>query len=121
MLAGVGLVLMLAGLFGVLTYSVEQRTREIGVRLALGASPRGIARAVIGRGLQWMTLGLAAELAKTVGLYGLARNHMWGLERLDPVMVAAVSVLVLLAGLFACWLPARRAMSLEPTTVLRTD
>jgi ABC-type lipoprotein release transport system permease subunit len=89
--------------------------------LALGASPRGIARTVIGRGLQWMTLGLAAGLATTVGLYGLARNHMWGLERLDPVMVAAVSVLVLLAGRFACWLPARRAMSLEPTTVRRTD
>jgi putative ABC transport system permease protein len=119
--AGVALALAAIGLFGVMAYLVSQRTREIGVRLALGATRGEVFRQILGRGLALAGLGAAVGVGAAVGLSRVMDALLFSVSRTDPVTFVAVPiVLVVVAGL-ACYLPARRAMRVDPVIALRAD
>ena len=117
--AGVGLVLAAAGLYGVLTHLVSQRQREIGIRLALGASPRDIGRLVMARGFAMVGVGLGLGLVAALALVRVMRTLLYEVEPGDPVAVAAVVGLVTVTAGLAAWRPARRAMRVDPVRLLR--
>jgi hypothetical protein len=117
----VALGLVAVGLYGTLSYSVQQRTREIGVRVAMGALKGDIARLVFAQGGRWVGTGLAIGLAGSLALSSVLKSivyHMDGLTA-PPLLLAAVAVG--LAALIACWLPARRASQLDALEALRSD
>jgi predicted permease len=118
-LAGFGLVLASAGLYGVLSCLVTQRLREIGIRLAVGATARDIGRLVFGTGLVLTVSGLVVGLAAAVALVRVMRTLLFEVEPSDPVALAAVSAVVILASMAASWRPIRRAMRADPVTLLR--
>jgi len=107
------------GLFGVLSYNVAQRTREIGVRTALGATPGAIVRLVVGQGLTMTVIGLAAGLLASVWLTGLLGTFLYGVTAHDAISFAVVPLVLLLVALVACAVPARRAARVDPQRVLR--
>jgi predicted permease len=114
----VALLLATIGLYGVLAYQVSQRTREIGVRIALGSEPRGIVRLVIGEGVGLVALGLAAGLVGAVLLRGVIASQLYGVGPLDlPVMLAVIALLALVS-LLACLRPAWRASRVDPVVAL---
>jgi putative ABC transport system permease protein len=109
------------GIYGVTTYSVARRTREIGIRIALGASARDIVR-VIGRGVMTMvTLGVAIGVVAALPLTQLISSQLWGVTPTDPATFAAVIALIIVVALVACWLPVRRALRVDPTIALRCE
>jgi len=109
------------GIFGVISYAVMQRTREIGIRMALGAQASGIFRLVVGESLKLITLGLAIGLACAIAGTRLMRSFLYGLSALDVVTFAGVPLLLALVALLACWIPARRAMKVDPMVALRYE
>ncbi len=117
--AALGLAIL--GVYGVMAYAVAQRQREIGVRLALGAAPGAIRRLVIGQGSRLAFLGLAIGLAGATATATLMRTLLFGVPALDVVTFAGVSVLLGAMALLACWLPARRAMRVDPLVAMRED
>jgi predicted permease len=119
--AGLALLLACLGLFGVLSYAVTQRTREIGVRLALGATAGGVARLVIGHGLALTGAGLAAGLALSWLLTRTMRSLLYGVGAVDPTAFAAGVGLLAAVALGACGLPALRASRVDPIRVLRQE
>jgi len=119
MFASIGLVLAAAGIYGVLSYLVTQRLREIGIRLALGARPESVFRLVLRNGLSLTGTGLAIGLVASYFLVRVMRTILYEVEPSDPVAVAGVSVLLLATALVACWRPARRAMKVDPVNLLR--
>lgn len=119
--AGVGLVLAVAGLYGVLSHLVAQRMREMGIRLALGATPRDIGRAIMGSGLTLAAVGVALGLAASLGLVGLMRSLLYEVEPFDPAAIGAVCVLLIGSAMAAAWWPARRAMAANPVVLLRDE
>ena len=119
--AGVGLVLAAAGLYGVLSHLVSQRQREIGIRLALGASPRDIGRIVMIRGLAMVGVGLGLGLLAALVLVRVMRTLLYEVEPGDPLAVVAVVGLVIGTALVACWRPARQAMRFDPIALLRDN
>jgi putative ABC transport system permease protein len=119
--AGLALLLACLGLFGVLSYAVTQRTREIGVRLALGATAGGIARLVIGRGLALTGMGLAAGLALAWVATRTMRALLVGVGATDPATLAGVVALLVVVASAACGLPALRAARVDPIRVLRQE
>ncbi len=121
LLAFLGLVLSAVGIFSVISLAVSRRTREIGVRMAIGAGRSDIGRLVIGRALISVGLGLAAGLGIAMALTGLIRGLLYGVEPTDPTTLAGGVGVLLLATLVAAWLPARRATAVDPTTALRHD
>jgi putative ABC transport system permease protein len=118
-LAGLGLVLAAGGLYGVLSHLVAQRLREIGIRLALGAQPGDIFRLVLRAGLVLTGVGVVAGVALAAGLTRVMRAMLYDVEPTDPTSIAVVVVVVLATALFASWRPARRAMRVDPATLLR--
>jgi putative ABC transport system permease protein len=119
--AGVALALAAIGLFGVMAYLVSQRTREIGVRLALGATRGEVFRQILGRGMALAGVGAAFGVGAAMGLSQVMETLLFSVSRRDPVTFIAVPVaLVIVAGL-ACYLPARRAMRVDPVVALRVD
>jgi predicted permease len=119
--AGVALVLGAVGIYGVISYSVSQRTREIGVRMALGAARRDVNRLVLREGLPLIAAGLAFGLAAAFGLTRLMSALLFGVSPVDPVTFAGVSVALAAVALVASYLPARRASSMDPTEALRWE
>ena len=117
--AGFGLLLAAGGLYGVLSYLVAQRLREIGIRLALGARPSDIRRIVFGNGLALAGIGLALGIAAALGLVRLMRTILYEVEPTDPLSVVGVSLLLLATAALASWRPARRAMRVDPVSLLR--
>ena len=117
--AAMGLGLAVAGIYGVLSYLVTQRMREIGIRLALGASPEGVFRLILRNGLTLTVTGLAIGLVASYFLVRVMRTILYEVEPSDPIAVIAVSVLLLVAASVACWRPARRAMKVDPVNLLR--
>jgi ABC-type antimicrobial peptide transport system permease subunit len=113
--------LMAAGLFGALHYAVARRTRELGLRVALGATPQRILRMVLGDALRLAFWGVAAGLLLLGALGSLAATMLVGVSVMDARVWSAGITLVVAVVLLAAWLPARRAMCLEPMEALRAD
>ncbi|HET7295297.1 MAG TPA: ABC transporter permease [Vicinamibacteria bacterium] len=119
--AGLALAIAATGLSGVLAYSVSQRTREIGVRVALGAAPGDVLRLVMREGLSSLGLGLALGLVAALGLSRLVARLLFGVEPTDPLCFAGSLAVLVVAGTIACLVPARRAVAVEPVQALRTS
>jgi predicted permease len=119
--AAVALALALIGIYGVLSYSVSQRVPEIGVRMALGASPSEILRMTIGDGLRLAIPGIAAGVALALGTTRLAQTVLFNVSPADPASYAVVTGAVVLVALLACYLPARRAARVDPLSAIRAE
>ncbi|HVR11352.1 MAG TPA: FtsX-like permease family protein, partial [Thermoanaerobaculia bacterium] len=119
--AGLALVLMCVGLYGALAYSVSRRAREIGLRMALGAGRWQTRWLVMRQGLWSVALGLAAGLLASLWFGRALAGLLFGVRAADPATYASVVVLVLLTTLLACWLPARRATTVDPAASLRAE
>lgn len=119
MAAALGLVAV--GLYGTLSYHVQQRTREIGVRLAVGAQKQDIARLVFSQGGRWVLVGLTLGLIGSIALASSLKSLIYQMDGLSALPLALASVTVGLAAFVACWLPARRATRLDPLVALRAD
>ena len=114
-------LLALIGVYGMMAYAVSQRQREIGVRLALGAAPAGMTAWLMGEGARLTAAGVAVGLVLAVASTRVLRASLHGVGTLDLVTFLAVPVVVGLAALLACWLPARRVRTIDPVTALRAD
>ena len=119
--AAIAVVLSAVGLYGVLSTIVRQRTAEIGVRMALGSSKQDIFRLVIGQGMRLSLMGIALGLAAAFALTRVMRSMLVGIAPTDPATFGAVAVLFCTIAATACWLPARRAAGLDPSTALRDE
>lgn len=119
--AGVAVVLTALGLYGVIAQGVVQRTREIGIRAALGANPWRIVRLVLGQSLAAVALGLVAGLVGSIAVLRLLRAFLFGVGSADPPTLAAVAGTMALVALAACYLPARQATRVDPLTALKTE
>jgi putative ABC transport system permease protein len=119
--AGVALVLALVGIYGVLSFFVSQRTREVGIRMALGAQRRTVRFDVMARGLRLAVLGVLLGLAGAWGVSSLLQSQLFGITGTDPLTYVGGALLLLLVALAACLIPARRAASINPTEALRAE
>ncbi|HWZ33777.1 MAG TPA: ABC transporter permease [Bryobacteraceae bacterium] len=119
--AGLALLLASIGLYGVLSYAVTQRSREIGLRMALGASASNVVRMVVSRGLALTATGLGIGLVIAWAATRLMKNLLYGVAATDPATYGGVAALLAIIALAACWLPARRASRVDPITVLREE
>jgi putative ABC transport system permease protein len=121
MAAAVSMVLGVIGIYGVMSYIVSQRTSEIGVRLALGAEPGRISRQILRQGALVTMAGIAAGAAVALAGGGLIASVLYGVSPRDPAVFAITALTLLLVALAACWLPARRAATLNPVDALRPE
>ena len=119
--AAAALVLAATGLYGVIACGVSQRRREIGIRMALGAQPGDVLRLVIGEGMAMTLGGVAIGLAAALGLTRLMKSLLFNVSATDPLTFCLTTWLLALVALLACWIPARRAMRVDPTVALRED
>jgi predicted permease len=119
--AALALVLSCVGIYGVVSYLVGQRTHEIGVRMALGAQREDVMRLVLGQGARMALIGVAVGLAAALGLTQLMASQLFGVTAHDPLTFVLVAILLTLVALLACYLPARRAMRVDPTVALRCE
>ena len=119
--AAVALVLASIGLYGVISYVVRQRTREIGIRIAFGAEGQNIVRLVVGQGMAMAGLGVGIGLAAAFGVTRVIGNLLFGVTATDPITFGGIAALLIGVSALACYLPARRAMNVDPMTALRND
>jgi ABC-type antimicrobial peptide transport system permease subunit len=119
--AAIALLLAASGLYGLLAYSVARRTKEIGIRMALGAQTPQVLRAVMREGLLLIGVGLLGGLLGTVAIQRLFRSLLYGVSATNPSAWAATAILLLLAGSLASYIPARRAASIDPMEALRQE
>ncbi|HEV2686995.1 MAG TPA: FtsX-like permease family protein, partial [Bryobacteraceae bacterium] len=121
MFSSVALVLAAVGIYGVISYSVAQRTGEFGIRMAMGASPRDVLRMVLGQGLLLGCIGVAVGAAGALALTRLIRGLLFGISSFDPLTFVVMAVTLTLVTLAACWIPARRATRVDPMVALRYE
>ncbi|MBV6433734.1 MAG: hypothetical protein IANPNBLG_03953 [Bryobacteraceae bacterium] len=117
--AVMGLMLVLIGIYSTLTYTISRQTQEIGIRMALGARNSDVLKMVFGMGMKLIGLGIAAGLVLSVGVQRVMSSELWNLPPFDPLTMAAVILLMVVAGMAACWIPARRAVRVHPMEALR--
>ena len=121
LLAGIGLTLSAVGVYGVMAYNITQRTQEIGVRMAIGASRWDVAWLFLKRGLIQLALGLGIGLPAALGLASVVRFRLVDIEPTDPVTMIGISAILILVALASCLLPARKAARVDPMVALRAD
>ncbi len=119
--AGIALVLSIVGIYGVMSYSVTQRTHEIGIRMAIGAQPSDVFAMILGHGMKLALLGIGIGLVGAFALTRLMASMLFGVEPTDATTFGAISVLLTIVALLACYLPGRRATKVEPTVSLRYE
>jgi ABC-type antimicrobial peptide transport system permease subunit len=119
--AGVALLLATVGIYGAVAYTVEQRTGEIGVRMALGAQTLDVLKLVVLQGMKPVVLGLIAGLGAALGLGRLITAQLYQVSAHNPVLLLATAAVLAMAALLACLLPARRASLLNPVQALRAE
>jgi putative ABC transport system permease protein len=105
----------------VMSYSVAQRTHEVGIRLALGARGRDVLKLVVWQGMKLASIGLALGLAVAVALTRLMEKLLFGVSPTDPLTFIVVALMIIIVALLACWLPARRAAKVDPMIALRYE
>jgi putative ABC transport system permease protein len=121
MFAGMGLILAAIGVYSVMAYNAARRTHEFGLRIALGAAARDVLRMVLREGFRLLVLGMVMGLLASLALSRLITSQLWGVSSYDPLTIAGVAALLLVIGLTACWVPARRATHVDPMTALRYE
>ena len=119
--AVLALVLACVGIYGVISYLVGQRTHEIGVRMALGAQQNDVLRLIIGHGARMALVGVAVGIVAAMGLTRLMANQLFGVSPHDPITFVGVAVLLIIVAVAACYIPARRAMRVDPIIALRCE
>jgi ABC-type antimicrobial peptide transport system permease subunit len=119
--ATLALTLATVGIYGVISYAVSQRTREIGVRMALGANPRDVLRLILGEGLKLVLAGVALGIIAALAMTRLLTTLLYGVSVTNPVIFLSVVLILVAVSLAACFVPARRAMRVDPIVALRYE
>jgi ABC-type antimicrobial peptide transport system permease subunit len=119
--AALAVLLSAIGLYGVISYVVTQRTREIGIRVALGATPRHVATSIVARGLILSAIGLGIGLTAAIWGTAIIRSTLYGVTTRDPVAYAGTGFVLLLVSFLACLLPMARALAVDPVIAMRGD
>jgi len=119
--AGVALLLATVGIYGAVAYSVEQRTGEIGVRMALGAQTADVLKLIVSQGMKPVIIGLAVGIVATFALGRLIASQLFDVSAHNPALLSGATLLLAATALVACLLPARRATRVDPIQALRTE
>jgi len=119
--AALALLLATVGIYGVLSASVSQRTRELGIRMALGATARDLGRLIIGQGLKLILSGIVIGVFSALALQRVIGKLLYGVSPTDPLTFAVIAFVLIAVALLACWIPARRATKVDPLTALRSE
>jgi putative ABC transport system permease protein len=119
--AGLALLVATIGIYGVLSASVSQRTRELGVRIALGATRSNVRRLIVGQGLKLVLSGLVIGLVSALALKRVIGKLLFGVSPTDPTTFLVIAFLMIAVALLACWIPARRATKVDPLSALRSE
>jgi len=117
----IGLVLVTIGVYSVLAYTTTRRTHEIGIRMALGAEKRDVLSLVIRMGATLVGAGIVLGIIASLAVARIIATQLWGISAYDPITLTSVAALLLVTGIAACWIPARRASHVDPLVALRYE
>jgi putative ABC transport system permease protein len=120
-IGGLALILAIVGIYGIVSFSAAQRTREIGIRMALGGSARDVMRLILQQGVRMVIIGLGIGLLAALGITRVMTRLLVGVSPSDPLTYATVALLLTAIALLACWIPARRATHVDPGIALRYE